>query len=60
MGVATAAVRLDSVPLGNDQTSWVLTSEGTTVHNNEVISHLKEKPGEGDILVSITHFIPHK
>ena len=45
-------VRLDSVPLGSDQQSWVLTSDGTTLHNGEVISRLKEKPVEGDILVS--------
>ena len=37
-GVSTSAVRLDHVPLGNDRSSWVLTSDGTTVHNNEVIS----------------------
>ena len=30
VGVATSAVRLDHVPLGNDQSSWVLTSDGTT------------------------------
>ena len=52
VGLATPMVRVDSVPLGSDQQSWVLTSEGTTVHNGEVISRLKEKPAEGDILVS--------
>lgn len=51
VGLATSSVRLDNVPLGNDQLSWVLTSDGTTLHNNEVISRLKEKPAEGDILV---------
>ena len=53
VGLATPMVRVDSVPLGSDQQSWVLTSEGTTVHNGEVISRLKEKPAEGDILVSV-------
>lgn len=51
VGIATVMVRVDSVPLGNDQQSWVLTSEGTTLHNGEVISKLTEKPSEGDILV---------
>ena len=57
VGVATSAVRLDHVPLGNDQSSWVLTSDGTTVHNNEVISRLKEKPSEGDIIVRCENII---
>lgn len=52
MGVATPLVKVDSVPLGRDPHSWVLTSEGTTIHNGEVITRLKEKPAEGDILVS--------
>ena len=45
-------VQVDSVPLGNDQQSWVLTSDGTTLHNGEVISRLKVKPEEGSIVVS--------
>ena len=53
VGLATSSVRLDSLPLGNDQLSWVLTSDGTTLHNNEVISILKEKPTEEDILVKV-------
>lgn len=52
VGVATPLVKVDSVPLGRDPHSWVLTSEGTTIHNGEVITRLKEKPAEGDILVS--------
>ncbi len=51
VGLATPMVRVDSVPLGSDQQSWVLTSEGTTLHNGEVISRINEKPAEGDILV---------
>ena len=51
VGVATPSVRLDTVPLGNDQHSWVLTSEGKTLHNGEVIAMLEDKPVEGDILV---------
>ena len=45
-------VQVDTVPLGNDQQSWVLTSDGTTLHNGEVISRLKVKPEEGSIVVS--------
>ena len=52
VGLATPAVQVDTVPLGNDQNSWVLTSEGTTLHNGEVISRLKVKPEEGSIVVS--------
>lgn len=52
LGLATSTVRLDSVPLGMDQQSWVLTSDGTTMHNGEVITKLSKKPAEGDVLVS--------
>ena len=52
MGLATSSVRVDNIPLGSDQQSWVLSSDGTTLHNGEVISQLKENPVEGDILVS--------
>lgn len=52
VGLATPMVQVDSVPLGNDQQSWVLTSDGTTLHNGEVISRLKVKPEEGSIVVS--------
>ena len=49
-------VQLDSVPLGNDQHSWVLTSDATTIHNGEVISRLKVKPEEGSVVVSLLGF----
>ena len=52
MGVATPLVRVDQVPLGGDTHSWVLTSEGSTVHNAEAITRLKEKPSEGGVVVS--------
>ena len=51
VGVATPSVCLDTVPLGNDQHGWLLTSEGKTLHNGEVIAMLEDKPVEGDILV---------
>ena len=53
VGVATPLVRVDQVPLGGDTHSWVLTSEGSTVHNAEAITRLKEKPSEGDVVVSL-------
>ncbi len=53
IGLATSSVLVDNIPLGNDQHSWVLTSDGSTLHSGEVLSpQLKEKPVEGDILVS--------
>ena len=52
VGLATPMVQVDNVPLGNDQHSWVLTSDGTAIHNSEVISRLKVKPEEGSIVVS--------
>lgn len=52
VGLATSSIRLDNVPLGTDQLSWVLTSEGNTLHNGDVISQLGKKPMEGDIVVS--------
>jgi hypothetical protein len=51
VGLATSSVRLDNT-LGTDQLSWVLTSEGKTLHNGEVISQLGKKPVEGDTVVS--------
>ena len=53
VGLATPMIQVDTVPLGNDQHSWVLTSEGTTLHNGEVISRLKVKPEEGSVVVSL-------
>ena len=56
--MATPMVHVDTIPLGSDTHSWVLTSEGTTLHNGEVIATLKEKPSEGDILVSGWWLLP--
>ena len=53
VGVATPMVRVDSVPLGTDTHSWVLTSEGTTVHNGDAITRISNKPVEGDVLVRV-------
>ena len=57
VGLATPMIQVDTVPLGNDQHIWVLTSDGTTLHNGEVISRLKVKPEEGSIVVSEIHDI---
>ena len=53
IGLATPTVSLDTVPLGTDSNSWVLTSNGTTVHNSQTIGIAKQKPSEGDIVVSL-------
>lgn len=52
IGLATPTVSLDTVPLGTDTNSWVLTSDAMTVHNSQTISRGKQKPSEGDIIVS--------
>ena len=57
VGLATPTVSLDTVPLGTDTNSWVLTSEGTTVHNSQTVSRGKQKPNEGDIIVSCTRIL---
>ena len=57
VGLATPTVSLDTVPLGTDTNSWVLTSEGSTVHNSQTISRGKQKPNEGDIIVSFVNII---
>ena len=57
VGLATPMIQVVTVPLGNDQHIWVLTSDGTTLHNGEVISRLKVKPEEGSIVVSEIHDI---
>lgn len=49
---------MNRVPLGRDKESWVLTSEGTIVHNGNILYKLSEMPMEGDIVVnSFRYFI---
>ncbi|CAL1289669.1 unnamed protein product [Larinioides sclopetarius] len=56
VGLATRHADLNRVPLGRDKESWVLTSEGTIVHNGDILYKLSEMPMEGDIVgVSYDH-----
>ena len=52
-GVATSSVNVDDVPLGSDNKSWILTSDGTTIHNGQIVDRVKEKVSEGSIVVSV-------
>ena len=55
VGLATPTVQVDTVPLGGDANSWVLTSEGTCLHGGQVVSRITQGqlPAEGDIIVSL-------
>ena len=51
-------MQVDTVPLGGDSNSWVLTSEGTGLHNGQVVSRVRQGqqlPVEGDIIVSTVY-----
>lgn len=48
LGLATRKSDLNRVPLGQDAESWVLTSEGSVMHQGEVLHKLSEMPQEGD------------
>lgn len=54
VGLATPTVQVDTVPLGGDSNSWVLTSEGTGLHNGQIVSRVRQGllATEGDIIVS--------
>ena len=53
VGVGTSSVNVDDVPLGTDNRSWLLSSNGTTVHNGQTLDNVKEKITEGAVLVSV-------
>ena len=57
VGLGTSSVQVDTVPLGKDQQSWVMTSDGNTLHNGEVLSELTKRPAEGDIVVSVSAIV---
>ncbi|XP_065841114.1 SPRY domain-containing protein 7-like [Oscarella lobularis] len=50
VGLATVKSKLDIIPLGKDSQSWVLRSDGTVCHNDEVLHKIETLPGEGDII----------
>ena len=53
IGLATPNTQLDSVPLGMDNHSWVLHSDGCIYHSGVKVAKVKDCPVEGDIVVSI-------
>lgn len=50
IGLATANVNLNKVPLGFDGQSWVLRNDGVIVHDNKMLYKLPELPQEGDVI----------
>lgn len=50
LGLATLKADLDRAPLGRDVESWVLRSDGTLVHKDEVLHKLSDVPQEGDVI----------
>lgn len=51
VGLAADKCELDVVPQGHDTHTWVLRSDGTVYHNNEVLHTVDPAPSEGDIVV---------
>ena len=52
IGLASLRCDLNMVPLGKDQYSWVLRSDGALMHNNIAIDNIQLTVSEGDYLVS--------
>ncbi|XP_029186290.1 SPRY domain-containing protein 7-like [Acropora muricata] len=50
VGLATKKCNLSKVPLGNDNESWVLRSDGTVAHNGTIRHRLRDIPEEGDMI----------
>ncbi|XP_062521335.1 SPRY domain-containing protein 7-like [Corticium candelabrum] len=50
VGLATDRCQLDVVPQGQDTNTWVLRSDGTVCHNNEVLHRIDPAPVESDIV----------
>jgi hypothetical protein len=48
VGLATHDCDLNAVPQGHDTNSWVLRSDGTVCHNNEVLHRVDPVPADGD------------
>ena len=51
IGLATPQTKLDNVPLGMDNYSWVLQSDGCIYHSGVKVAQVKDCPIEGDIVV---------
>ena len=52
IGLATPNTQLNTVPLGTDNHSWVLRSDGCIYHSGVKVAKVKDCPVEGDIIVS--------
>jgi hypothetical protein len=52
VGLASRKCDLNRLPLGNNEESWVLRSDGSICHNGKVVHQLNVMPDEGDIIVS--------
>eukprot|EP00118_Oscarella_pearsei_P026031 m.309262 g.309262 ORF g.309262 m.309262 type:complete len:192 (+) comp45919_c0_seq1:37-612(+) len=50
VGLATDKSKLDVVPLGKDGQSWVLRSDGSVCHNDDVMHKVNPVPVEGDVV----------
>jgi hypothetical protein len=55
VGLATHDCDLNAVPQGHDTNSWVLRSDGTVCHNNEVLHRVDPVPADGDTVVRLNH-----
>ena len=51
IGLATPNTQLDSIPLGMDNNSWVLHSDGCIYHSGAKVAKVKDCPVEGDVIV---------
>ena len=51
VGLATPQTKLDNVPLGMDNHSWVLCSDGCIYHSGVKVAKVKDCPAEGDLVV---------
>ena len=51
IGLATPNTQLDNVPLGMDNNSWVLHSDGCIYHSGAKVAKIKDCPVEGDVIV---------
>ena len=52
VGLASRKCDLNRLPLGDNEESWVLRSDGGICHNGKVVHQLNVMPDEGDIIVS--------
>lgn len=53
IGLATLNCDLNKLPLGNDSASWVLSHDGSLVHDGVAIDNIDLSVSEGDYMVCI-------